>query len=447
LTPSISIQTSVHAPRREEAGVWATRAHAGLVFAFLYYTFIGTHPLADTSVSSRVDGSMIDRVFVLSMFALALFVLWGNRRTALHGMIANAPLLAVVSFCMASILWSDYPELTLRRGLLLIFLTTIAKAIAAGLTDLRRFHTLLFAGLTAVVIVNLLATAAAPHLAVTDIGVRGVYTQKNVAGIVAMMTIVIGAAWIAGATGRRQILLAALALAPALLFLVLTRSKTSINLAAGGLAIIAFFAMAERYGAAFILLAASLGLTICAGLLGLLLIIDFDTNIALSSLFGDTTFTGRDELWAFAGREAEKRYWLGHGYGAFWDVGAVNDPLARLEPGTWLASVDIGTINQAHHGYLELWLHIGLPATVAATLTIIHGAALGGWRAVMGRGSRQTRAALGAFAALLLLQLLHNFTEATLFMRGAAFCSMAMLAMFVIARARDFEAAAESRGR
>lgn len=174
-----------------------------------------------------------------------------------------------------------------------------------------------------------------------------VYTQKNVAGIVAMLTIVIGATWIAGATGRRQIMLAVLALAPALLFLALTRSKTSINLAAGGLVIIAFFVMAERYGAAFILLAATLGLAGAAGVLALLLAIDFDTNIALSSLFGDTTFTGRDELWAFTQREA-RRYWLGHGYGAFWDVGAVNDPLAKLEPGTWLASVEIGTINQAH---------------------------------------------------------------------------------------------------
>ena len=447
MNPSIPIQMSAHAPRRAAPGVWLARAHTALTAGFLYYTFIGTHPLADTSVGNRVDGSIADRVFVLSLFALALFVLWGNRRAALHGMIANAPLIAVVGFCMASILWSDYPALTLRRGLLLIFLTTIAKAVAVGLTDLRRFHTVLFASLTAVILVNLLATVAAPHLAITDIGVKGVYTQKNVAGIVAMLTIVIGATWIAGATGRRQIMLAVLALAPALLFLALTRSKTSINLAAGGLVIIAFFVMAERYGAAFILLAATLGLAGAAGVLALLLAIDFDTNIALSSLFGDTTFTGRDELWAFARREAEKHYWLGHGYGAFWDVGAVNDPLAKLEPGTWLASVEIGTINQAHHGYLELWLHIGLPATVVATVAIIHGAMLGGWRAVMGRGSRQTRAAIGAFAVLLLLQLLHNFTEATLFMRGAAFCSMAMLAMFVIARARDFDSASEVAGR
>lgn len=159
---------SAHAPRRAAPGVWLAHAHTALTAGFLYYTFIGTHPLADTSVGNRVDGGVADRVFVLSLFALALFVLWGNRRAALHGMIANAPLIAVVGFCMASILWSDYPALTLRRGLLLIFLTTIAKAVAVGLTDLRRFHTVLFASLTAVILVNLLATVAAPRLAITD---------------------------------------------------------------------------------------------------------------------------------------------------------------------------------------------------------------------------------------------------------------------------------------
>lgn len=444
---SIPFQTTTYAPVASAGGAWLARAHALLTISFLYYTFIGTHPLVDTTVGNRVDGSIADRIFVLSMVALALFVLWGNRRVVMHGMLANAPMTVVVFFCMASVLWSDYPELTLRRGLLLIFLTTIAKAIAVGVTDLRRFHTVLFAALTLVILVNLLATVAAPHLAITDIGVRGVYTQKNVAGIVAMLGIIIGATWIAGATGRRQIALALLALAPALLFLVLTRSKTSINLAFIGLFIVAFFAMAERFGAAFILLSVSLGLVVVAAALALLLAIDFDTSIALSSVFGDATFTGRDELWAFARREAETRYWLGHGYGAFWDVGAVNDPLAKLEPGTWLASVEVGAINQAHHGYLELWLHVGLPATVFATVTIVYGAALGAWRAVLGHGSRQTRAMLGAFAVVLFLQLLHNFTEATLFMRGAAFCSMAMLAMFVIARARDFGTAGGTSAR
>jgi len=84
-----------------------------------------------------------------------------------------------VAFSLFSIVWSDYPDLTLRRGALLFLLTVIAMALAIGIKDLRSFHTYLFVGLTAIVAINLLATALAPSLAITDIGVKGLYTQKK----------------------------------------------------------------------------------------------------------------------------------------------------------------------------------------------------------------------------------------------------------------------------
>ena len=165
--------------------------------------------------------------------------------------------------------------------------------------------------------------------------------------------------------------------------------------------------------------------------------IDFDLAKAVELVFTDASFTGRDELWAFAHKAASQRPWLGHGYGAFWDVGLVNDPLAKLEPGTWLADVPVGTINQAHNGYLELWLHLGLPATIVATLIVMQGLVSAAWRAIASSGSRQARAMLGGLATLLFLYLFHNFTEATLFMRGSVFFNVIMVALLVVSRADD----------
>ena len=141
----------------------------------------------------------------------------------------------------------------------------------------------------------------------------------------------------------------------------------------------------------------------------------------------DTSFTGRDELWSFAYNRATDRFWLGHGYGAFWDVGLVNDPLTKLEPGTWLGDVDKGIINQAHNGYLELWLHIGLPATILAVVSVFHaiGAATGS--AVSRAPSGGDRAMYAAVALILGLYILHNFTEATLMMRGSPYCNLALV--------------------
>ena len=57
-------------------------------------------------------------------------------------------------------------------------------------------------------------------------------------------------------------------------------------------------------------------------------------------------------------------------------------------------------------------------------------------RAIDTRGDPETQAAYAMMALLLLLYLLHNFTEATLMMRGAPFANLALLLCF--ASGRDF---------
>ena len=99
--------------------------------------------------------------------------------------------------------------------------------------------------------------------------------------------------------------------------------------------------------------------------------------------------------------------------------------------------VEVGTINQAHNGYLELCLHIGIPATIFAALTVVSGA-VSATRSALARGApRRDRAALAALAMIFWLYVVHNQIEATLFMRGSAFYSIAVLALLVAARARD----------
>jgi exopolysaccharide production protein ExoQ len=412
--------------------------HLALLLGFLAYVFIGTQPFGDPSAAQRVDGSSLDRIAVLGMFGLALAVLWVNRTAALALLGANLGLAAVVGFCLLSVVWSDYPALTIRRALLLVFLTVSAAAIAAGTTDLRRLHGVLFGTLTAVVLLNLVATAVAPGVAITDIGVRGIYSQKNVAGIVSMLAVVVAATWILGASRARSVAVGLAALLPALLFLVLTKSKTSIALTALALGIVAVFALAEWIGARFVLLVLGAGLLASALLLAIFAAFDFNPLLIVAAVTGDATFTGRDELWSFALNSALERPWLGHGYGAFWDVGEANDPLQRLDPGSWLGDVDIGTINQAHNGYLELWLHIGLPATILGVLVVARRGLTALRYVAAGSAGAAERAAVGMLGLILLLYLLHNFTEATLFMRGLAFCNIALLAMLLVSRAQAF---------
>ena len=266
----------------------------------------------------RLAGNPLDRLLVPMMTAMGFALIWARRAAAVGALRANKMLVAVVLFCQASILWSNYPDLTLRRALLLFFGAAISLGLAASIDDLRRFHTRLFQSLVFVILVNLAATALWPDIAVTDIGVAGIYGQKNPAGMVAMIVIIVCVTYGFGARRPVEQIMGALGAALSLFFLLITLSKTSIGLTFLALAIGFLFWLVQRLGFRFALIALAALAALLAGLVGLIAVSDFDFQRVLSAFVTDTSFTGRDELWGFAWRSALERPWLGHGYGAFW---------------------------------------------------------------------------------------------------------------------------------
>ncbi len=413
------------------AALQPARGAAFAVMAAIYfgYSFIGLHPLADVSVADRLEGSALDRLAGVCMFVAALAVLWRRRREAMAALIDRPGFVIVSAIIGLSAIWSDYPDLTVRRAALYLMLAVTGLAVAVSARDPRRLHSAMFAMFVGVAIVNLLATAIAPAIAISDLGVRGVYTQKNVAGAVAMAGVIVGVFWTAGARGSER-RLGALGAALISAFLVVTKSKTSLTLAVlacglGGL--VAFVALGGRR-AALVVIAGTLLASLT--LFGLFAASGFDAGRALDILIGDSTFTGRDQLWAFASNHIALRPWGGHGYGAYWDVGLANDPIAKLDPGAWLGDSEVGVINQAHNGYLDLALNIGVPATILAGLTVLAAMLRALARAHRPELDRRARAAHGAFAALSFAFLLHNLTEATLFLRGAPLWALIVVVLF-----------------
>ena len=428
--PPLQAMPSLQADRLNREG-WSSTASWILTLCFLLYTFIGLNPFGATPPEARVEGSPADRLIVLAMSAVALVILLRNRRAAYACVRHNLLIFSMIAFCQVSVFWSDYPELTIRRAILALLASVIATAIAISVRSLRSFHTLLFLALFGVVLMNLAVTALWPSFAISDIGVNGIYTQKNVAGMVAMITLIICATWIAGSTSPSQIAFGVFAAAIVAFFLVITSSKTSIGIAVLALAVGGIFWLASIFGRPFILFILALLTLGIAAFLILVVANDYDAMRVTGFFLKDTSFSGRDELWEFAWRKASERMWLGHGYGAFWDVGEVNDPLTRLEPGTWLGDVKKGVINQAHNGYLELWLHIGLPATCLVVIAIFAGMISATKNAIVSLPAANTRATYAAIALVLFMHLVHNLTEATLFMRGNQFATLVLILLLV----------------
>jgi O-antigen ligase len=78
----------------------------------------------------------------------------------------------------------------------------------------------------------------------------------------------------------------------------------------------------------------------------------------LSSLNKDPTLTGRVPLWGLLMELAVKHGFLGYGLGAFWLMG--NDDVQ------WVWAVAEWQSPEAHNGYIDILLQLGLPGLVLA---------------------------------------------------------------------------------
>ncbi len=134
--------------------------------------------------------------------------------------------------------------------MVMVFLCLITLAIAAGIGPLRRTLGLMAGILVVVIAGDLAVTALNPAFAFTEIGVRGYHQQKNVAGLVAMLAVIVSVGWALARPTPRRILAGFAFFVAAFGFLVLTKSKTSMMLALLGVGLLPCMLVLRRLGPA-----------------------------------------------------------------------------------------------------------------------------------------------------------------------------------------------------
>lgn len=404
-----------------------------LLLGFMGFIFVGTSPLSDGDLAERAQGDRLDQLLVIALFGLSGIVLTMRWRVALDLVRLTWPIWLVVGWCCLSVLWSDYPGITLRRSALLLMLTAISLAIVTGIGPTRRLLAIMVAVALGVILANLAATVLAPGYAFDVNGIRGIHSSKNSAGFVTLIATLIGVGWVVGAQKTRDFAVGGVTVLLGLFFLAITQSKTSLGLAVLGVAMGLPMLVAWRASAAlgFALLAAVL----VAGVGGVFAAAAAGWGQAevFDLLVGDPTFTGRTEIWAFAVDEAAFAPLLGVGYGAFWDVGALNDPVLRAPMGSWLSQVEVGIINQAHSGYLDLWLQLGLPMAAVAVLAVALGLIKAFVLATDGTTDPVKRGLFVTACLTLGVFLIHNLMESSLFNRSLMLGNFIVLLIFATA--------------
>lgn len=368
---------------------------AYLAWVLLVSTGVALPLLAmGTAESLAPEDSALLRLTLLPVLALAPAVALLHGRAVLVALVSTPLLVLLLLLALLSTLWSIAPQVTLRRAVALSAYGLIGIVMGVRWTGRELVERLCWLAL-AVLAVSLLFQLALPGLATMADGAwRAAFAHKNVLGQMASFSVlVLLLAWRHRLLGRA---LLAAGLALALLFLLLSRSATSlvVTLVVGGGFLLLGRGGPSPLAKAALLAFASAGLSLA----GLWLVLE--PGRAVELLGRDLTLTGRLPLWDLVLSRLAERPWLGFGFHALFAQPAFAD-YVLLALG-WDAP-------NAHSGYLEVasglgWIGLGL------TLALLVQAGLRGLLA-LARGE-----ALLGQAALLFLSahLLRNLVESEL---------------------------------
>jgi exopolysaccharide production protein ExoQ len=351
-----------------------------------------------------MEGSPFDRNVLSALLVCALLVLMGRMQRMQAILRSSWPLLLFFGFACLSVLWSDYSFVAFKRWtkafgnlIMVLVVLTDPEPRAAVKRLLVRVGFLLLP-------LSLLYIKYYPELGRSYNRWTGMTVYNGVSGTkngLGISCFIFGLAsfWrlVSLYEGKRLSLGSGAAVAHgvvlgiALWLLWLADSATAFGCFLAG-AVLILAARRPAFAAGTPLLHLLVLALLLGGVFGLLVA----PELGLAGAFGrDETLTGRTQIWAEA-LSMQASPWLGAGFETFWLGG-------RLER---FAAIYYWRPNQAHNGYLELyltlgWVGIGLLALVC----------LWGYGKVM-RLLRRDAEMGGLMLAFFVTALLYNLTEA-----------------------------------
>jgi O-antigen ligase len=291
-----------------------------------------------------------DTIISLAIYAIAFFFVVLRWKQVLPQVVKRGKLILLVDFLVvASALWSDFPDLTLRNSIYLLGATFFGIYFATRY-DLKQQVQLLAQGFSVVVLMSLILGAAFPKYGrqYSDgyEGLwRGVYMHKNSLGLQMALSAVIFLILIIGSDRKKWTAWAGLVFS--FLLVILSRSAA---------ALVDFIILTTLIPLCSILrfrwdLRVPVLIMALLGIGGANILISAAKGELLGALGKDETLTGRTDLWPYVWEMIEKRPWLGYGYQAFWRAGK-SEAESIWQAVGWEPP-------HAHNGFLELLLIFG----------------------------------------------------------------------------------------
>lgn len=265
-----------------------------------------------------------------------------------------------VLFCGLSMFWSIDPPTTFRRAIALLLTSYIGLTLAAWFSWGRLVQIIAIAFMIIGFITIALAVLDPGRAIMQQIHVgawRGPFAEKNQLG--GMMTKGLIAAICAFALRPKR---AWLYLPIAILcfgLVLLSTSKTALLISLLSIGVFIFLKLYRTNPVTRIPLLFTLVMS--TGFLAVALAMFPEVMFGL--IGKDPSLTGRTDIWALLGEAIQQKFWLGYGYGVFWD-----DPLG---PSYIVRQVLEWGVPTAHNGWIEIWLSAGIGIVLLFALQIV----------------------------------------------------------------------------
>ena len=369
-----------------------------------------------------LDGNPLDRNLLSVFIAIGVVILIRRGKTVGRLLRANAPLLLYFAYCAVSLLWSDFPFVGFKRWIRALGDVVMVLIV---LTDrdwlLARKRVYAWAAFLllpiSVFLIRYYAELGRTYSSIDgQVYWTGVTTNKNELGMVCM---IFGLASLSrvldiyrgreGARKSRRMIAHFVVVLTAIWLIHIANSATSLAcFVIGGslLVLTSWRPVMRRPALVHLLVAALLGVAVSALFLGL------GTGL-VQGLGRNSTLTGRTEMWSHALKLVDNPI-IGAGYESFW-VGTRLEKMRPVAPG----------VNQAHNGYLEVYLNLGWIGVTLLGFVLVTG-----YRNVIAAFRRDPDSARLRLAYFV-VALSYNFTEGAFKFRNPVWISFLIAIMAV----------------
>jgi exopolysaccharide production protein ExoQ len=351
--------------------------------------------------SSELEGSPIDRNVYVTLLVAGVSVLATRGQEVRRVLAKNVPLVVFLLYCALSVMWSDFPMVSLKRWIKAVTDVVMVMIVLTDRDHLAAIKRLLMRAGVVLTPLSILIIKYFPEIAMRynpEKGsqvIIGVTYDKNFLGSSCLLFGVMFLwRFLAARQDResphraRHLIAHGTMLVMVLWLFSKANSMTSLLcfvMAAGLLTATFLSTYVRRPSMVSLLVALAMATAMAPVFFGL------GTGL-LTTVGRDATLTGRTDIWRDA-LAVSNNPLLGAGFESFWLTG----PL------------DIGRkyhVNEAHNGYLELYLNLGLIG-----VTLMLGIVVAGFRNVLATLGRDP--VLGAlWLSFFVIGLTYNLSEA-----------------------------------